>query len=120
MTILDWAIVAFTIAFAGEADMGGAKKEAGRCLSIAGVVVRTASDNDFSAVPKALLGEFEFLEIVQPDRAWNRALSVTQLEIGLGFTATETGDLAEQRYTRAAAHLLSELSRVTPNRERSG
>ncbi len=85
------------VPLAGQAHVGGAKGEAGRGLAAAGVVVGPAGDHHFGAVAQGTLGQSRLLEIVEPDRAGNRALAVAQLEVGLHLAAADAGDLADQQ-----------------------
>ena len=71
------------VALAGQPHVGGAEAEAGRGLAAAGVVVGPAGDHQFGPVAQRPLGQLGLLEVVEPDRAGNRALAVAQLEVGL-------------------------------------
>jgi hypothetical protein len=58
-------------------------------------------------------------QIIRPDRAWNRSVSVPQLEIGLLLRLTQSGDLADQLNPRSLPQLIAKRFRVAANRKRT-
>src|SRR4029077_7128400 len=75
------------------------------------------ANDHFGAIAKATPWEIELLQFIQPDRAWDGALRVAQLEIGLSLAPAETGYLANQGNACTAAHLFLEFAGVTANGE---
>ncbi len=110
------------VSLPGHAQVGYGEREAGRGGGAAGVEVAAARDHHLHALGGRLIARAreDRVPVLLPDRAWNRAGGVAQLEVDPGAGGAQVYELADELHVGERAQLPAQRGGVLPDRERPG